>query len=161
MEGLKKRAEGVRYNEDGSCKSNKRHGKSINDVAPSSILNKLENKVKFLGGTYDVINAKDAKATGTDHTKFNKSNKFSEYTKEEYYTHIDKGNAIKLSNGVVHDRDAHAAFNLKHFNPKTKEYDILGLKENYPDFCNAEKEAFERKELDIEKLKKYQSTVEN
>lgn len=159
MKSLSKRSKGVRYNKDGTCKSNKRYGKSIGDIAPSSLISKLEGKVKFLGGTWVDINQKDARATGTDHTRFGKSNNFNDYTKDEYYTKIKNGYAIKLSNDMVHDRDSHSAFNLKHFNNKTKSYNINEMNEDYSNFVNAEKDAFERHELDADKLLKYQSTI--
>lgn len=161
IEGMAKRAKGIRYKKDGTYQSNKRYGKSIGNAAPSSVNTKLKNKFKYLGGTYIEINSKDAKATGTDHTRLTKSDNFSDYTKEEYYTKIENGKAIQLSNGDIHDRDAHSAFNLKHFNPNTKEYDIIGMKEDYDKFCKAENEAFERNELDKKKLMRYQSTVKN
>ena len=161
IKGMAKRAKGIRYKKDGTYQSNKRYGKSIGNAAPSRVNGKIKNKFKYLGGTYIEINSIDAKATGTDHTKLTKSNNFSDYTKEEYYTKIENGKAIQLSNGDIHDRDAHSAFNLKHFNHITKKYDIIGMKEDYDKFCKAENDAFERNELDRKKLMKYQSTVKN
>ena len=83
-----------------------------------------------MGGTVIEVDPKSAAATATDHTS-----NFAR-TKREL-----KERSVMLSDGTVHDRDAHAAFNLKHCNGNG-EYDGAGMRQDYENFCQEEKKAW-------------------
>ena len=125
-----KRKTGITKDKNGRIKSNKRFGKSISNAAPSQFITILKNKFISLGGTVVEVNAVNAAATATDHT--------SNFTKTKREL---KERSVMLADGTVHDRDAHAAFNLKHCN-ENGEYDKVGMQSDYENYCQEEKKAW-------------------
>ena len=125
-----KRKDGITKDKNGRIKSNKRFGKSISNAAPSQFLTIVKNKFTSLGGTIVEVDAVNAAATATDHT--------SNFTKTKREL---KERSVMLSDGTVHDRDAHAAFNLKHCN-ENGEYNATGMNSDYENFCQEEKKAW-------------------
>ena len=127
-----RRKSGITKGKNGRIKSNKRFGKSLHYAAPAQFVTIAKNKFTALGGTVVEVPSSVAAATATDHT----SN--FERTKREL-----KERSVKLSDGTVHDRDAHAAFNLKHCREDGK-YDEEGMLSDYGNFCREEQKAWDQ-----------------
>lgn len=124
-----KRASGIRKKSDGKIQSNKRHGKSVGNHAPSMFVTILENKIKSLGGVMVKLPIKNAS------TRF-------DFTNGVFTEHKEDERQITLSDGITHDRDIISAFNIQHCLGYTKDeekkYDIEGMKRDYKHFCEME-----------------------
>ena len=125
-----KRRTGITKDKNGRIQSNKKFGKSVSLAAPAQFLTIVKNKFTSMGGTVIEVDPKSAAATATDHT--------SNFTRTKREL---KERSVMLSDGTVHDRDAHAAFNLKHCNGNG-EYDGAGMRQDYKNFCQEEKKAW-------------------
>ena len=103
----------------GKYNSKKRHGKTINNNAPSSLLNMLKNKVEQLGGSYN----KSENIVACSQFDF---------TDEEtpFKKHYLNERIIINKRGDVIPRDMLAAFNLQHCNNELVKEDLEKIKEN-------------------------------
>lgn len=118
----------------GRIQKKKRFGKSVANHAPSEFITILKNKVLSLGGKFIEVDVKNA-ASRYDFT----DNTFNPHGLDE--------RRVTLSNGDVHQRDMMAAFNLQHLNIESKElknYDVDSIQQDYPVFCNLEREELDR-----------------
>ena len=121
----------------GKNRSKKRFGKSLKNHAPSEFLTILENKVRqYSDGVFVDIPA------STACTQF-------DFTNGEFTKHELQERTIVTSDGIRHDRDALAAFNMKHVNvsritgkkkiEKDKEnFDTDSMQMAYGHFCEME-----------------------
>lgn len=137
FKGMQARAKETTKNAKGKNRSKKRFGKSLANRAPSEFLTILENKVKqFENGVYVDIPASTA-CTQYDFTS-------GEFTKHEL-----SERTITTSDGIQHDRDALAAFNMKFVRPEKvvgkkkieksdKNFDNESMAAFYPRFCQME-----------------------
>jgi hypothetical protein len=117
----------------GKYKSKKGHGKSIGNHAPSMFVDILKNKVKSLGGRFEVVETRNA-ASQYDFT-------------DGSFTDHGYDRKITLSNGDTHQRDMLAAFNLQHLKldaTTTKQYDTEAMAADYDRFCQLEREEIMR-----------------
>lgn len=128
------RAKETTQNAKGKNNSKKRFGKSLKNHAPSEFLTILENKVnQYPNGVFVDIPASTA-CTQYDFTS-------GEFTKHEL-----KERTVTTSDGVTHDRDTLAAFNMKFVRTekvvgkkkleKTKDnFDNQSMAEFYTRYC--------------------------
>ena len=120
----------------GKYKSKKRYGKSIGNHAPAMFVTILENKVKSLGGNFEIVET------------YNAASRF-DFTDGSFKDHRYE-RVITLSNGDTHQRDLLAAFNLRHLKLDTeeaKQYDMESMSQHYDRFCELEKEEMARYRL--------------
>ena len=116
---------------EGKNLSKKGLGKPIGSHAPAAFVTLLANKVKALRGTFTKV-AVDNGATDYD------------FINDTFTPHEMKERYITLCNGVTHQRDSLAAFNLYYIdtNPeKSRCYDRKAMKRGYKKFQELEKEA--------------------
>lgn len=136
---MQSRAKETTKNAKGKYVSKKRYGKSLANRAPSEFLTILHNKVnQYADGVYVDI------PSTTACTQY-------DFTNGEFTKHEREERTITTSDGVCHDRDALAAFNMKFVNTnmvagkkkveKSKQnFDNESMKSFYPRFCKMEKE---------------------
>lgn len=119
---------------DGKNLSKKGLGKPVGSHAPAAFVTLLANKVKALRGTFTKV-AVDNGATDYD------------FINDTFTPHELKERYITLCNGVTHQRDSLAAFNLYYIdtNPeKSRCYDRKAMKRGYKKFQELEKEALKQ-----------------
>lgn len=119
---LAKRAKETKRRKDGRYASKKRFGKSIASRAPGLFVKLYREKVVALGGTFEEIITREARASQYDHTD-------GTYTKKklsERYAH--------LSDGSVVQRDLYSAFLIRHVNQDLKTYNQQQLEEDFDSF---------------------------
>lgn len=122
----------------GKIRSKKRYGKSIKNRAPSEFLLILKNKLlQYSSGKYYEVPASYAC------TQF-------DFTNESFTEHKVSERSITTSDGIQHNRDTLAAFNIKNSMVseattkkkkivKSKEFfDLNVMKETYGKFCQME-----------------------
>lgn len=138
FKSMQARSKETKKNDKGKNMSKKRFGKSLANRAPSELLTILKNKVnQYADGDYVDI------PSGVACTQF-------DFTNGEFTKHELKERTITTSDGVVHDRDALAAFNMRFVHKKKVEgkkkiekdkenFDILAMTEAYRQFCSLEK----------------------
>lgn len=115
----------------GKCRSKSRGGKSVKKLAPAQLIKICESKIKTLGGQETVKVPEVAACTQFDHTNGeNKKRALNE-------------RSVVLSNGNVHDRDAHAAFNIKHYDINRQCFNTEAMTSDYENFKNAEAKVYE------------------
>ena len=143
--GMQRRAKEGKQNAQGKNLSKKRFGKSLKEHAPSEFLAILKNKVEqYPEGRYVEIPASMAC------TQF-------DFTNGEFTKHELKERTIRTSDGRRHDRDALAAFNVKHARldrvegrkkmEKDKEnFDNEQMTSSYERFCQMEKDTLSHSE---------------
>lgn len=136
---MQARAKETTKNAKGKNNSKKRYGKSLGNHAPSEFLTILENKVKqYENGVYVDI------PTSTACTQY-------DFTNGEFTKHDPDERTITTSDGILHDRDALAAFNMKFVRPEKvvgkkkiekseKNFDNESMAAFYPRFCQMENE---------------------
>lgn len=133
------RAKETTFDKNGRCRSKSRFGKTLGKCAPSEFFTILENKVKRLeNGKY--VDIPDSTAcTAYD------------FTNKEFTKHHLKERTITTSDGVLHDRDTLAAFNMKFVRPEKvigrkkvekaeANFDNEAMSEFYPEYCEMEKQ---------------------
>lgn len=136
---MQARAKATSMTKSGRIRSKKRYGKSINNRAPSEFLVILKNKLLYYpkGKYYDVPSSYAC-------TQF-------DFTNESFTEHKISERRIVTSDGIQHNRDTLAAFNIKNAIvndtstkkkkiTKSKEFfDIVKLKASYNEFCVKER----------------------
>lgn len=131
------RAKETTKNAKGKNRSKKRFGKSLANHAPSEFLAILKNKVKqYENGRY--VDIPDSIAC----TQY-------DFTCEDFVIHKLSERTIITSDGIKHNRDAIAAFNMKFVRldkvtgkkkvqKASANFDNLSMAEFYPSFCQME-----------------------
>lgn len=107
-----------------------RWGKTIEIFAPASFIRTLEYKAKSAGGILVEVNTKNA------------ASQF-DFTNGTFTRHYTRERVITTSDGIPHNRDLLAAFNLQHlvfWHDKLKQYDIERMAYNYRRFCQLERQ---------------------
>lgn len=134
---MQARAKETTKNANGKNRTKKRFGKSLANRAPSEFLSILENKVKQCeNGVY--VDIPDSTAC----TQY-------DFISGEFHVHEIPERAITTSDGIKHDRDAIAAFNMKFVRPEkvigkktvkkaVDNFDNKSMAEFYPIFCQME-----------------------
>lgn len=135
---LQTRAKETTQNAKGKNNSKKRYGKSLKNHAPSEFFTILKNKVnQYPDGIY--IDIPDSTAC----TQY-------DFTSGEFTPHDRKERTIITSDGLKHDRDTLAAFNMKFVRTenvvgkkklkKTKDnFDNQSMAEFYTHYCQMDK----------------------
>lgn len=142
FKSMQARAKSTSLTKSGSIRSKKRYGKSIKNRAPSEFLSILKNKLlHYPQGKYYVI------PTSYACTQF-------DFTNESFTVHKVSEREITTSDGIKHNRDTLAAFNIKNAIlgdisdtkkriTKSKElFDIEKMKASYDEFCVMERKLF-------------------
>lgn len=138
FKSMQARAKTTSVTKTGRIRSKKRYGKSIKNRAPSEFLLILKNKLlQYSSGKYYDVPASYAC------TQF-------DFTDESFTEHKVAERKITTSDGIQHNRDTLAAFNIKNAIVsetstkkkkvvKSKEFfDINVMKETYGEFCRME-----------------------
>lgn len=138
FKSMQARAKTTSVAKTGRIRSKKRYGKSIKNRAPSEFLLILKNKLlQYSSGKYYDVPASYAC------TQF-------DFTDESFTEHKVAERKITTSDGIQHNRDTLAAFNIKNAIVsetstkkkkvvKSKEFfDINVMKETYGEFCRME-----------------------
>lgn len=136
---MQARAKATSMTKSGRIRSKKRYGKSIKNRAPSEFLVILKNKLlHYPKGKYYDVPASYAC------TQF-------DFTNESFTQHKISERKIVTSDGIQHNRDTLAAFNIKNAIvndtsikkkkiTKSKEFfDIVRMKASYNEFCLMER----------------------
>lgn len=118
---LAKRAKETKINEKtGRCKSKKRYGKSVGANAPGQMTSLIKQKVIARGGKVIDID------TLAGCTRF-------DFISGEKHKHPTKERSITLANGVTHQRDLIAAFNIAHCGVD-RVFDVEQMRKDYDSF---------------------------
>lgn len=138
FKSMQARAKTTSMTKAGKIRSKKRYGKSIKNRAPSEFLQILKNKLlQYSSGKYYEVPASYAC------TQF-------DFTDESFTEHKVSERSITTSDGIQHNRDTLAAFNIKNAIVsdttskkkkivKSKEFfDLNVMKETYGEFCKME-----------------------
>lgn len=137
---MQARAKETTQNAKGKNNTKKRFGKSLKNHAPSEFLTILENKVnQYPNGVFVDIPASTA-CTQYDFTS-------GEFTKHEL-----KERTVTTSDGVTHDRDTLAAFNMK-FVRTEKVVGKKKLEKTKDNFDNQSMAAFYKRYCQMDKTK--------
>lgn len=136
---MQARTKATSMTKSGRIRSKKRYGKSIKNRAPSEFLVILKNKLlHYPNGKYYAVPASYAC------TQF-------DFTNESFTEHKISERKIVTSDGVQHNRDTLAAFNIKNAivnetSTKKKKitksnefFDIVRMKASYNEFCLMER----------------------
>ena len=133
---MQARSKEIKKDKNGRCLSKKRYGKSIKNHAPSMFFEILKNKVgHYQEGKYIEV------PTGSGCTAY-------DFTNGEFTKHNVNERTIRTSDGQLHDRDAHATFNIYYYKEtkeskkkvqKSKEnFDNVAMKAAYHKFMTLE-----------------------
>ena len=133
---MQARSKEIKKDKNGRYLSNKRYGKSIKNHAPSMFFEILKNKVgHYQEGKYIEVPA------GSGCTAY-------DFTNGEFTKHNVNERTIRTSDGQLHDRDAHATFNIYYYIEtkegkkkvqKSKEnFDNVAMKAAYSKFITLE-----------------------
>lgn len=144
------RKQNTEINVNGKFKTKKRYGKSISNHSPSAFISILENRVKFMDGSFYKISTKNA------------ASQF-DFSCGDFVPHSLKERKITLSNGDKHQRDLLAAFNLQHIKDveyKGKKdfenYDVVSMQQDYSAFKKMEEKEIDRiNNSEIKKLSSF------
>ena len=131
---LAKKAKPTTPKEGEKNKRRKRFGKSLANKAPASFLNIIEKKVKALGGSFDRIDTRSAKASQYDHT----THDFKPKKLSQRWTALGDGSKIQ--------RDLYSAFLIKNTNKTLDGFNRAIVTKTFPAFKHLH-------DLEVERLR--------
>lgn len=129
MAWAKKSSKNTYSKRTGRMRTKHRWGKTIEVFAPASFIRTLEYKAKSAGGILVEVNTKNA------------ASQF-DFTNGKFTRHHTRERVITTSDGIPHNRDLLAAFNLQHlmfWKERLKQYDIDRMRYDYRKFCQLER----------------------